>query len=61
MNLILEKMERRLGGWKRSYLSKEGKVTLIKSTLSNLPTYFISLFPIPAAIANRIEKLQQNF
>ena len=61
MNLILEKMERRLGGWKRSYLSKEGKVTLIKSTLSNLPTYFISLFPIPAAIANQIEKFQRNF
>ena len=61
MNLILEKMERRLGGWKRLYLSKGGKVTLIKSTLSNLPTYFISLFPIPAAIVNQIEKFQRNF
>ena len=60
-NLILEKIERRLAGWKRLYLSKGGRVTLIKSTLSNLPTYFISLFPIPAAMANRIEKLQQNF
>ena len=43
------------------YLSKEGRVTSIKSTLSNLPTYFLSLFPIPAAVANRIEKLQRNF
>ena len=39
-NPILEKMERRLAGWKRLYLSKGGKVTLIKSTLSSLPTYF---------------------
>ena len=39
-NPILEKMERRLVGWKRLYLSKGGKVTLIKSTLSSLPTYF---------------------
>ena len=46
-NPIIEKMERRLAGWKRLYLSKGGKVTLIKSTLSNLPTYFLSLFPIP--------------
>ena len=61
MNLILEKIERRLGGWKRLYLSKGGKVTLIKSTLSNLPTYFISSFPIPAAIDNQIEKFQRNF
>ena len=51
-NPILEKIERRLVGWKRLYLSKGGRVTLIKSTLSNLPTYFLSLFPIPAAVAN---------
>ena len=48
-NPILEKIERRLARWKRLYLSKrgEGKVTLIKSTLSSLPTYFISIPPIP--------------
>ena len=60
-NPILEKIERRLAGWKHLYLSKGGRVTLIKSTLSNLPTYFLSLFPIPATVANRIEKLQKNF
>ena len=60
-NPILENIEQRLVGWKRLYLSKGGRVTLIKSTLSNLPTYFLSLFPIPVAVANRIEKLQRNF
>ena len=60
-NPILEKMERKLTGWKRLYLSKGGRVTLIKSTLSNLPIYFLSLFSIPASVANRIEKLQRNF
>ena len=57
-NPILEKMKRRLTSWKCLYLSNGGRVTLIKSTLSNLPTYFLSLFPIPASVANRIEKLQ---
>ena len=57
-NPILEKMERKLASWKKLYLSKEGRVTLIKSTLSNLPTYFLSLFPIPALVANRIARLQ---
>uniref|UniRef100_A0A2N9FVR5 Reverse transcriptase domain-containing protein n=1 Tax=Fagus sylvatica TaxID=28930 RepID=A0A2N9FVR5_FAGSY len=60
-NPIVEKMERRLAGWKRLYLSKGGKVTLIKSTLSNLPTYFLSLFPIPAGVAQRLEKIQRDF
>ncbi|KAG2687140.1 hypothetical protein I3760_09G038400 [Carya illinoinensis] len=45
---VIKKIERRLAGWKRLYLSKGGRTTLIKSTLSNLPTYFLSLFPIPA-------------
>ena len=51
-NPILEKIEWRLARWKRLYLSKGGRVTLIKSTLSNLPTYFLSLFPIVAVVAN---------
>jgi len=58
---VVGKIERRLASWKRLYLSKGGRVTLIKSTLSNLPTYFLSLFPIPSSVANRIEKLQQDF
>ena len=38
-NSILEKIERKLAGWKKMYLSKGGRLTLLKSTLSNLPTY----------------------
>ena len=60
-NPILEKMERKLASWKKLYLSKGGQVTSIKSTLSNLPTYFLSLFPIPTSVANRIARLQRDF
>ena len=42
-------------------LSKGGRVTLIKITLSNLPTYFLFLFPILASVANRIARLQRDF
>jgi len=42
-------------------LSKGARVTLIKSTLSNLPTHFLSLFSIPIRVANRFEKLQRDF
>lgn len=54
-------LERCLVGWKRLYLSKGSRVTLIKITLSNLPTYFMSPFPLPVGVASRIEKLQQEF
>jgi hypothetical protein len=39
---VIEKIERRLANWKMLYLSKGVRVTLIKSTLANLPTYFFS-------------------
>lgn len=62
-NTILEKMERDLAGWgkKKIYLSKEGRITFIKSTLSILPTHLLSLFPLPVSITHCIEKLQQEF
>ena len=53
-NLILEEIERKLAGWKKLYLSKGGRLTLLKSTLSSLLTYFLSLFTIPMHVANKI-------
>ena len=59
-NLILEKIESKLAGWKM-YLSKGGRLTLLKSTLSSLPTYYLSLFTIPTHVAIKIERLQRDF
>ena len=60
-NSILEKMEKKLSGWKRLYLSKGGRLMLLKSTLSSLPTYSLSLFTIPKSVAARLESIQRNF
>jgi hypothetical protein len=60
-NGVVEKSVRTLASWKRSYLSKGGRIALIKSTLSNLPIYLLSLMPIPAAVAKRIESIQCDF
>ncbi|XP_042950243.1 uncharacterized protein LOC122282350 [Carya illinoinensis] len=37
-DIVIEKVERCLAGWKRMNLSKGERITLIKNTLSNLPT-----------------------
>jgi hypothetical protein len=47
-NRVIEKIQRHLGSWKRLYLAEGGTIILIKITLSNLPTYFLSLFPLLA-------------
>ena len=38
-----------------------GKLTLLRSTLLSLPTYYLSLFTILASVANRLVRLQRNF
>ena len=60
-NPILERMEKKLSGWKRIYLSKGGRLTSLKSTLSRLLTYYLSLYTIPKAVAARLERIQRNF
>jgi hypothetical protein len=60
-NGVIEKVERRLASWKKLYLSKGGRVTLIHSTLSSIPSYYLSLFPIPVSVAKKLERLQRNF
>jgi hypothetical protein len=54
-------MERRLAGWKGLYVSNADRLTLIKSILSHLPTYYLSLFVFPMGVATWIEKLLQIF
>ena len=40
---VEERMRRRLALWKRQYISKCGRITLIKSTLASMPIYHVSL------------------
>jgi hypothetical protein len=42
------------------YLYKGGRVTFRKSTISNLPSYFISFFPLPTGVENRIKELHRD-
>nr|CAN82389.1 hypothetical protein VITISV_042998 [Vitis vinifera] len=56
-----ERLRKRLSLWKRQYLSKGGCLTLLKSTLSSLPTYFLSIFVIPKKVCTRLEKILRDF
>ena len=56
-----ERMRRKLALWKRQYISKGGRITLIKSTLANMTIYQLSLFRMPKIVARRLEKLQRDF
>ncbi|RVW48768.1 hypothetical protein CK203_076116 [Vitis vinifera] len=59
-DVVEERFRKRLSLWKRQYLSKGGRLTLIKSTLSSLPIYLMSLLVIPRKVCARLEKIQET-
>ncbi|CAL5365331.1 unnamed protein product [Camellia sinensis] len=58
---VVEKFKKKLASWKRRFLSFAGRLTLIKSGLSNLPVYFLSIFKLPIGVAKTIDRIQSNF
>lgn len=57
----MEKIKRKLASWEKLCLSKGGRLKLLKSVLSSLPTYFLSQLTSPTHMSNKIEKLQRDF
>ena len=47
--------------WKRQYISKGWRATLIKSMLSSSPIYFMSIFQVPRLVRLRLEQIQRYF
>ena len=58
---VEERFRKRQANWKRQYISKGGILTLIRSTLFNMPTYVMSLFRLPRKVKIRLEKIQRDF
>lgn len=58
---VVEKVSQKLYCWKRSYISMEGRITLIKTVLSNIPVYYMSIFKMPWKVASFIENFWIDF
>lgn len=58
---IIDKFSRKLASWKGKLLSIGGRLTLIKASLSNLPLYFMSIFPMPKGVIEKINKIIRAF
>ena len=58
---IITRMNNKLATWKGHMLSIGGRLTLLKASLSSLPLYYMSLFPVPKGIIDIMVKIQRNF
>ena len=56
---IEKRFRKRLASWKIQYISKGGRGTLIRSTLSSLPIYYLSIFRMPQKVCAILERIQR--
>ena len=59
--LVVNKVAKRLVSWKKAFLSRGGRLTLIQSVLSSLPIYYLSVFKVPISVINSMEKMMRDF
>jgi len=58
---VLNKLKTRLSVWKGRFLSMAGRTCIIKSVLSAIPLFYISVFKAPEAIYKSIISIQRRF
>lgn len=58
---VIEKIKKKLSGWNAKYISMGGRSTLVKATLSAIPLYWMSIFPLPKVVERMIITLQCNY
>ncbi|KAJ0587441.1 hypothetical protein HanIR_Chr04g0163231 [Helianthus annuus] len=58
---VVDTLRNRLSIWKARNLSFGGRVTLIKSVLNSLPSYYFSLYKAPAQVMKALERLRKDF
>ncbi|KAE8710201.1 Anaphase-promoting complex subunit 2 [Hibiscus syriacus] len=58
---VLQKFNNKLAGWKATSLSMVGRLVLVKSVLSSLLIFYLSIFKIPLKINQKLNSLMANF
>lgn len=55
-DLVIERIQKKLARWKKSYISLGGRITFINVVMSNVPIYYMSIFKMLAKVIHVLEK-----
>ena len=58
---VVDKLIKRIAGWKGKLLSIAGKLTLLKSCLASIPIYLLSVIKFPKCAIENINSHMTNF
>ncbi|XP_058783870.1 uncharacterized protein LOC131658613 [Vicia villosa] len=60
-SLVVEKVWKKVKGWKEGFLSKAGKEVLIKAVAQAIPTFIMSCYKLPDCVCDEIESILSRF
>ncbi|XP_074278178.1 uncharacterized protein LOC141601774 [Silene latifolia] len=58
---ILDAIQSKLANWKTQFLSKAGRLCLIKSTINAIPSHTMQCIRLPSSMLNDIDKTTRSF
>ena len=58
---MIEKVKRRLEGWHVKILSRGGSLVLLRSVLTAIPIFYLSVYKLPIGVGKRLEGLIRRF
>lgn len=58
---LVRKVKVKFSCWKSRLLNKEGRTTLLKATINNLPIYWMNLTLIPKGVISKIDSYRRAF
>ena len=58
---LIDKVGAKLTAWKGRLLNKAGRLKLVNSVLSSVPTYYLTVFELQKWAIKKIDKLRRNF
>lgn len=61
LDLIMDKVRKRLASWKKGFFSKAGKLTLIRFVLTGILIYFMSLFSASWKVCKSLKRVMREF
>jgi hypothetical protein len=58
---VIQKLSSRLPGWNMIFFSYHGREILVKSILSVMPTFFLSIFKMPKWAFAKMDRIRRSF
>ena len=58
---VLDKITAKLESWKATTLSRGGRLILVNSVLSAIPTYYLSVLHLPKRVEAAIDRIRRQF